>query len=108
MGRYSRSQIFLDIAYCIFIFLVADSRPLLAGSFFKLIAFMALVCLLAFVVVHSANICKLIISRLQVLSESLFPFAFGRRWSNRPQVTIVIPDEPHLSSLFERPPPFFV
>jgi hypothetical protein len=38
MGRYSRNQIFLDVAYCLFIFLVVDSRAPLSGGVLKLIA----------------------------------------------------------------------
>ena len=106
MGRYSRSQVFLNIAYCLLICWVADFRPLLAGAFLKLVASVAFACLLAFVVVHSANVCKLVISCLQVLSEPLFSFAFDRRWSDGTQITILVPDQPSLSALFQRPPPF--
>jgi hypothetical protein len=106
MGRYSRIQIILNIAFSLFIFWVVDSRAPLAGGLSKLIASLALACLLAFVVVHSANICKLLISRLQVVSEFLLPCGFDRRWSGRTQITIAVPDEPSLSPLFQRPPPF--
>jgi hypothetical protein len=106
MGRYSRGQAFLNIAYCLFIFWVTESRPLLAGSFFKLIACVALACLLAFVVVHSANIYKLVIACLHALPRSLFPLAVGRRWSDGPETTIVVTGESSLAPLFQRPPPF--
>ena len=105
MGRYCRSQIFLNIACCVFIFLAAGTRPPLASSFFKLIASLALACLLAFVVVHSANICKLLIARLHALPRSLFPLAVARRWSDRLQPKIAVPSEPGLSLFFQRPPP---
>ena len=36
MGSYRHSQIFLNVAYCLLIFCVADFRPLLIGGFFKL------------------------------------------------------------------------
>ena len=108
MGRYSRRQIFLDVAYCVFIFLVADSRPLLASSFIKLIASMALACLLAFVVIHSANICKLVISVPPGSFGVLFPLFFDRRWSDGLQTTIIVPRESSLSPLFQRPPPFLM
>jgi hypothetical protein len=106
MVPYCGSQVFLNIAYGLFIFLVTESRPLLAGGFFKLIACVALACLLAFVVVHSANICKLVIARLHALPRSLFPLAVARRWTDGPQTTIIAPGEPSLSPLFQRPPPF--
>jgi hypothetical protein len=106
MERSSRSQIFLNIAYCALIVLVAGSRPLLAGGLFKLIASFVLACLLAFVVVHSANICKLVISCLHTLPRSLFPLVFARRRSDELHIAIVVPGGPSLSSLFQRPPPF--
>jgi hypothetical protein len=106
MGRYSRSQVFLNIAYCLFIFWVTESHSFLAGGFFKLIACVALACLLAFVVVHSANIYKLVIACLHTLPRSLFPLAVARRWSDGQQTTIVVTGEPSLAPLFQRPPPF--
>ena len=106
MGRYCRSQIFLNIACCVLIFLAAGIRPPLASSFFKLIVSVALACLLAFIVVHSANFCKLLIARLHALPQSLFPLAVARRWSDRLQPKIAVPSEPGLSLLFQRPPPF--
>src|SRR5580692_3769065 len=106
MGSYSGSQVFLNIAYCLFIFLVTESRPVLTGGFLKLIACVAMACLLAFVVVHSANICKFVIARLHALPGSLFPSAVVRRWSDGLQKTIVVPGAPSLSPLFQRPPPF--
>ena len=108
MGRFRKSQIFLNIACCALILLTADFRPLLAGSLLKLIASLAFACLLAFVVVHSANVCQLVISSLSALSKSLFPFAIDRRWSLKTPIAIVVPDEPSLSSLFQRPPPFLL
>jgi hypothetical protein len=107
MGRYSGSQVFLNIAYCLFIFLVTESRPVLAGGFLKLIACVAMACLLAFVVVHSANIYKIAIARLHALPRSLFPMVVARRWSDGLQ-KIVVTGEPSLSPLFQRPPPFLV
>jgi len=106
MVRDSGRQVFLNIAYCLFICLVTASRPLLLGGLFKFIACVALACLLAFVVVHSANICKLVIACLHALPGSLFPAAVVRRWSDGLKTTIMVPGEPSLSPLFQRPPPF--
>jgi hypothetical protein len=73
MGRYCSSQILLNVAYCLLIFWVVDFRPLVIGGFFKLVASLALACLLAFVVVHSANIHRLLIACLHALPVRFFP-----------------------------------
>ena len=77
MGRYRSSQVFLNVAYYLLICFVADFRPLVIGGFFKLIVSLVLACLLAFVVVHSANICRLLTACLHALPVSLLPA--GRR-----------------------------
>jgi hypothetical protein len=84
---------------------MADFRPLLIGGFFKLVASLVLACLLAFVVVHSAKIWKLLIACLHALPVSFFPFAVDPRWAARWQTTIAVPNEPSLPALFQRPPP---
>jgi hypothetical protein len=107
MGRYSGSQIFLNVAYYLLVCFVADFRPLVIGSFFKLVASLVLVCLLVFVVVQSANICRLLLACLRVLPGCFFPLAIDGRWGMRPRTTFVAPVEPSLSPLFQRPPPIF-
>jgi hypothetical protein len=107
MGRYRRSQIFLSVAYSLLIFCVADFRPLVIGGFFKLVTALVLAYLLAFVVVHSANICKLVAACLKALPISLFPVVVDRRWLEWPRSTIAVLNEPSLSPLFQRPPPIF-
>lgn len=72
MGCYRYSQMFLNVAHCFIVFCVADFRPLVTGGFFKLIASLALACLLAFVVVHSAGIRKLVVACFHALPVSLF------------------------------------
>ena len=100
MGLYRGSHVFLNIAYCLIICLVLVLRPLLVVGFFKLVACVALGCLLAFVVVHSANVSKLVIARLHSLPRSLFPSAVARRWSKGLRTTIIAPGEPNLSPAF--------
>jgi hypothetical protein len=107
MGRYSCSQIFVNVAYFLLFCFVAEFRPLVIGGFFKLVASLALACLLAFVVVQSANICRLLIACLHARPVCLLPLAIDRRWAQRSQTTIAVPDEPSLSPLFQRPPPIF-
>src|SRR6266852_3621981 len=107
MGRYCRSQIFFNVAYCLLIFCVADFRPLVIGGFFKLVTALVLACLLAFVVVHSPNICKLVAACLRALPIPLSPLVVGRRLVGRSQTNIVVPNEASLSPLFQRPTPLF-
>jgi hypothetical protein len=107
MGRYCRSQIFLNVAYYLLIFCVVDLRPLVIGGFFKLVTALLLAYLLAFVVVHSPNLCKLVATFFQSIPISLFPLVVARRWVERSQTNIVVLNEPNLSPRFQRPPPIF-
>lgn len=106
MGQYCRCQIFWNAAFFLLV-CIADFRPLLLGGLFKLIVSLAVACLVAFVVVHSANICRLIIARLQTLPASYFPLAVNRRWAEQSQAAVAIPTPPSLYPLFQRPPPLF-
>ena len=104
MGCYRHSQIFLNVAYCLLIFCVADFRPLLIGGFFKLVTSLVLACLLTFIVVHSANIWSLLVASLHALPICFTPWIINSRWQRAP-TTIAVPSEPSLSALFQRPPP---
>jgi hypothetical protein len=103
MGRYRET--FLNVVYCLLISCVADFRPLVIGGLCKLIASLLLACLLAFVVVHSAHICRLVTACFEVFPFKRFPLAVDRRWVGRSRATTVMPNEPSLSPLFQRPPP---
>jgi hypothetical protein len=105
MGRYRYSQMLFNAAYYLLALFVLNPRPLLIVGLFKLTAFLVLACLLAFVVVHSANICRMVIACLHALPVCFFPLAVDRRWAERSQTTIAVPNEPSLSPLFQRPPP---
>jgi hypothetical protein len=105
MGRYS--QILLNFAYCLLVFCVADFRPLVIAGFFKLVVSLVLACLLAFVIVHSPNIGKLLASCLRALPVRFFPSVVDRQWEERSQTNILVSNEPSLAPLFQRPPPLF-
>src|ERR1035438_8095897 len=98
-------QIVWNAAYCLFVFWTVNFRPLLLGCLFKLMVSLAVACLLAFVVVHSANIYRALAACLHALPPSYFPLTVDRRWAERFQTTVVVPNEPSLSPLFQRPPP---
>jgi hypothetical protein len=107
MGRDRFSQIFLNVAYYLLICCVAEFRPLIFGGFFKVVSALVLACLLAFVVVHSPDICKLVADCLRPLAIPLFSLVVDSLWADRPQPNIVVTNEPSLSALFQRPPPIF-
>jgi hypothetical protein len=104
MDCYRHSRVFLAVACCV-VYCVVDFRPLLIGSVFKLIFTLVLAYLLAFVVVRSASIWRFLIIALPTLPLFFFPQSRDRRWTERSQTTIVVPNEPSLSTLFQRPPP---
>jgi hypothetical protein len=107
MGCYRYSQMFLNVAHCLLVSCVADFRPLVIGGLFKLIASLAVACLLAFVVVHSASICKQVAAYFHALPISLLVLVVEPRRVRRSQAIVVVPNEPSLSPLFQRPPPIF-
>ncbi len=106
MGHYRYSQT-LNVAYYALVFCVLDARPLLIVGLFKLVASLALACLLAFVVVHSADICRLITVCLRALPVTYFPLGADRRWAERLHTAIADLNQPSLSPQFQRPPPVF-
>ena len=106
MGRDSCSQIFVNVAYLLLFCFVAEFCPLVVGGFFKLVASLAFACLLAFIVVQSANICRLLTACLHARPVSLLPLAVDQRSVGRSQTTVAVPDEPSLPPLFQRPPPY--
>jgi hypothetical protein len=97
MGRVRLSQIFLNVAYYLLISCVAEFRPLIIGGFFKVVASLVFACLLAFVVVHSPDIYKLVADCLRPLAIPLFSLVVDRRWADRSQTNIVVTNEPSLS-----------
>jgi hypothetical protein len=107
MDRYRYSRTFLNAACYLLVFCVVDFRPVLIGGFFKLIASLVFACLLAFVIVHSANIRRFVKAYLRVLPISLLPFVADRRWFEKSHTTVIVANESNLSPLFQRPPPIF-
>jgi len=103
MSRHPFWQAFLTFACCVLLFWVADFR-LFVGACFKIIGPLLFAGLLAFVVVHSPNISKLLAACLQTLPIARFPLI--RRSTMRPhsREDIAHPNEP-LLRLFQRPPP---
>jgi hypothetical protein len=107
MSHYRFSQVFLSVAYYLLVSCMLNVRPLVMGGLFKLVASTVLACLLAFVVIHSPDICKLVADFLPSVAIPLFSLVVDRRWVDRSQTKNVVPNEPSLSLFFQRPPPSF-
>jgi hypothetical protein len=107
MGHNRYGQIFLNVAFCLLIFCVAEFRPVVIGGFFRLITSLVLAYLLAFVLVHPTNLFKILAASLPASRISGFPLVVDRRRVGRSQTTTTVPDAPSLSPVFQRPPPIF-
>jgi hypothetical protein len=105
MDCRSQTKLLLSVGYCVFICFVVGFRPLVIGGFLKLVASLALVCLLMFVVNHSANVCRAFVACLRALSVPSVMLAAGRRCTEQSSPAFVVPNQPSLSPLFQRPPP---
>ena len=107
VARFRYSLILLNVVCGALLGLAANFGPTLVIGFLKVVAFFALACLLAFVVLHSLTIGRLLKARFQALLVSFFPLAvrapIGRASKDDPYHKL---NEPSLRPLFERPPPF--
>ncbi len=81
-------------------------RPVIAGLG-KTIWFVLFACLLMFLVVRSADICRSLTACLQALQLSLFPHIPDLEPIRQSSIPLLLPKEPSLSPLFQRPPPIF-
>ena len=106
MASYRRILMFLNAACFVLLGSVGHLGPLVVIGFFKLVASLALACLLAFVVVHSVNICRLLIACLQALPVCFFRLAVESSIGRATTDSCRRFNEPSLRPLFQRPPPF--
>lgn len=107
MGRYDYRQAFKNVSFCLFAVLLPHFGPtLVIGGVGKLVVFLVLAGLLVFVLTHSADIRKVIASCLQWLPISLFAPTPKRAYIRQSPAELVVPREPSLTSIFQRPPPF--
>jgi hypothetical protein len=80
-------------------------RSFLSVGLGRTICFLLLAALLMFTIVQTASLYKTIGSCLRTLPLSwVAPFLQSRR-ARIPSVVLVVPDEPALSFLYQRPPP---
>lgn len=105
MARYRCSLVLLN-ACSVLLCLVAGLRTPFVIGFFKLVASLVLACLLAFVVVHSVNICRLLIAYFRALPVGFFELAVESSIGRAIPENYRCFNEPSLRPLFQRPPPF--
>ena len=107
MGDRRYRQMLLTIAYYVLSVGLANLSPLLVSGLLKLIAFLALACLLSFVVVNAGAIRRAAAACLKALPRFFFSLFVDARWVKQSLTTFVVPKPPSLAPLFERPPPVF-
>lgn len=105
MARYRCTLLVLNAACFYLLSLMADVRPLVVVSLSKLVASLVLACLLAFVVVHSVNICRLLTTCLRPLPVCFFPLTVESSIRRSTADDYLSFTEPSLRPLFQRPPP---
>ena len=105
MARCRYSLIVLNVVCGILLGLAANFGPTIVIGFFKLVASLALACLLAFVVLHSPTIGRLLIACFHALLVCFFPLAVGTP-IGRASKDYHKFNAPNLRPLFQRPPPF--
>jgi hypothetical protein len=106
MARYRHSLILLNVVCGVLLGLAANLGPTVVIGFFRVVASLALACLLAFVVLHSLTIGRLLIACLQALLVCFFPLAVGAPMGRASKDPYHKFNEPSLRPLFQRPPPF--
>jgi hypothetical protein len=106
--RVRRHSILLTVlTQYLLLLLVANLGPVLIGEFLRLLLSAACACLLVFVAVHSARICKALLARFQAIA-CFFLASVGDTCRARLTNTVVLlPSEPSLAAAFQRPPPAF-
>jgi len=106
MARYRYSLILLNVVCGVLLGLAANLGPTIVIGFFKAVASFALACLLAFVVLHSLTIGRLLVACFQALLVCYFPMAVGAPTGRASNNCYHKFNEPSLRPLFQRPPPF--
>jgi len=106
IGQGRHSPAFLNVASCLLVYCLVSFQPtILVGGFNKLLVSLGLGFLLAFVVTHPRETFKLVAACLQKVPAGLAPLVADRQWKERSPTSCRAPNEPSLTSLFQRPPP---
>jgi hypothetical protein len=108
VARYRYSLILLNVVCGVLLGLAANLGPTVIIGFFKVAASLTLACLLAFVVLHSPTIGRLLVPCFQSLLVYFFPLAAGAAISGGSRDPYHEFNEPSLRLLFQRPPPFLL
>lgn len=105
MSRQSIAGALLVLAHYALLAWMAHATTLLFGGVLKAIALAAFALLLLFVVRRSSSALKLVSTCCARIPSSLCASSLHTRWTQRTESRVLLPDEPLLSSLFQRPPP---
>lgn len=103
--HYTRALWNLAILLFVYSCLWQANPALLSAGIGQLIAFLMLLCLLFFVVEHSADIRRVAVALCQQLRLPLFALVVQAAARLHPSEAHHIPDRPALAPLFQRPPP---
>jgi hypothetical protein len=104
--RYTTASVLFAAYVSLVVFVVRNRPGVLLSGLGKLIVVLVLACLLAFVVLHSAEIRRIVIACLRSIPSRLFSDAgldtsFARFVTKR----ISVSRAPYRVSRFQRPPP---
>lgn len=106
MARYRYSLMLFYAASIVLLHLLPTIRPLVTIGLFKMVGFFAMASLLAFVVLHSAQIRRSLLSRLKSRSFCFFLVVIESRTFIGTTDSRCAFNEPDIRLLFQRPPPF--
>ncbi len=106
LARFRYSLVVANVVCGALLGLAANFGPTVLIGFFRVAASLALACLLAFVVLHSVTIGRLLIARFKALLVCFFPLAVSTPVGRASEDTAYHQfGEPSLRPLFQRPPP---
>ncbi len=101
-----KDALFVFLHYALLVWM-AHATGLLLGGMLKAIALAAFALLLFFVIGRSANFLKTVAIYFYALPSVSLSSSTGAQWLRRSQAALILPDQPLLASLFQRPPPSY-
>lgn len=96
-----------DAVFYVLVFCLPWYRTLLLEGLGRMIFVLLLACLLLFLVVRSADVCRHLADCLRASWHWRFSLVCGREFRDFAFVFLGIPRTPSLAVLYQRPPPIF-
>lgn len=97
----------VEAAFYALVFCLPWYRTLLLEGFGRAICVLLLACLLLFLVVRSAEVCRVLAVWLGSIPTSRFDPVGNRDYRTIRLVSLTTPAAPSLAPLYQRPPPIF-